>query len=561
MSSTDDIAAQTAEKADQSVTHERGQELFNQKMEFRLGVLPFQAAEGLKESDALMISRILLTHLSERQVFDLVEVSKERIGAEVSFQLSGYVKQQEAIELGKKMDVQYILSGSCKSREKDVRVTVQLTHTKTGRAVYGKSEEFSKETVARQLRIYANEMAADIENMTIGTRLEEIETLLRLHMWQRAYAKIREYDTLHGATEQLRHLERDLRYELRKHTQERIERLQQNASSDEWIGLVPLFLAYERGGIELIPYLKDTYNRYNIQRKNEWNRKQRKIVTHIKEGSIELARELLDEARQHYSFKKDFRELETRLDKREAAIHYGNAKNFKRAGDYEQSFFYAKQALALHPASDEYSALLAEIEREQEIEKERSRTIQAKRARWKPTRRGNKQISTSIALSFYSDPLMQLYLEGGFPEAEVKYTVFQTILPPLHSTLSGGATLSWGTSTISGASGTLKNSFYYGTIYSGIGASFRFTRLVFALEAMTSIGVIQSSLNFDAIDPNRSGTSTNVTFSPGINGSIRYALGSHLVVGTSLGAAPVYVFGEGILKRFFLRIQSGWAWN
>jgi TolB-like protein/tetratricopeptide (TPR) repeat protein len=537
----------------------RGQSDVTEVQNLRLGMLPFRAAGDIGLTETKIISQIMLNQLSEYQSFNLVEVQNKELQRETSFQLSGLVNEEEMVELGQRLELTFLITGNVEGKGKNVKLTLQVTEIENGRVVYGKISEFSKEEIEKGLRIFVNELAADLEKLALGNSLDEIETYITLHMWDKAYAGIKEYRAVYGDTPRLQSIRKKLFSALADETRDRILHLQEYTGANEWIDLVPLLLAYSDASPDLEPFLLDLYDTYQEKLFEEWEEKKELIEDQIEAGQLDRAESELKEARREYPYNEGFAELQTQIDRQRAALHVQRAHIFKRSGNYTQAAFYVEKALTLVPDSAEYVQLLVEVETLKERREERKRTVASQKARWAPTRRNTHHLEASLSMSFYTDKLSQMYVDGAYPAAELAYLKYSPIAPPLYRYMHAGAGLTWGEERISGSAGSVQNNFLHPEIHGGIGAALRFTRFEFAVDARLALGVLHRKLDFDELDPSQSGKQIDITGSTGLRGLARYSFNNHFEAGICFGTSPVYVLGEGSLQRFSVGLAAGWT--
>ncbi|MDZ7794923.1 MAG: hypothetical protein U5P10_14885 [Spirochaetia bacterium] len=89
----------------------------------RIGVLPFRYYENVTASQAQIISEIVKAHLSELQIIQLIELGSDELMEETALQLSGAVKTQDVLELGRRYGLRYVLSGSCDTQNGNIQLT------------------------------------------------------------------------------------------------------------------------------------------------------------------------------------------------------------------------------------------------------------------------------------------------------------------------------------------------------------------------------------------------------------------------------------------------------
>ncbi len=526
----------------------------------RIGVVPFRALESIEVSDARMISEIVETHLSEYQSFELVEVGGDEIRQETAVQLSGLVSTEEAIEIGGRLSLRYLLSGTCTSEGDDgLRLTVLVGEVEAEQVVYGKTELFSKDDIETKLRIFVADLAAELEQLSFGQSVANIESLIRMHRWDEAYAALRTYFEVRGETEEYRRLVQEVYRGLEKRYLSHIRMIQEERSPREWIDDVPLFLVYGERGENRHDVLEDLYFDYNLQMTKEAAAAQERILSTAKRGNMSLARELLASANDMYPPTVELGELKKKLDSMDARRHADKARVFHRAGDYRQAQYYAKRALSLDSDTADYIRLLRRIEEAQAQDDEKRRTIEAEKPRWTPTRRKNRYVEVSTALAFYSDKLRKAYVDGGFPTMGVEYTQYSVVVPPLYRSVSGGAGVAWGESSFSGNNKSITSSFLHSELFGGIGVSLRFNSIEFGVELRGYGGVLSRSINFDQIDPSLSGEEWGLSLSPALQGYLRYGFGSHVLAGIAVNSSPVYLLGEGRLSRFRFALDLSWC--
>lgn len=522
---------------------------------FRIGVLPFSYYENVTKSQAQIISQIVKTHLSERQILQLVELNSNELMEETAFQLSGAVENQDVLELGNRHDLNYILSGSCDTQNGNVQLTVQLTAMPGGRVVYGKTAELVKENIESDISLFIQALSGELEGIVIGRSLEDIETLIALHRWEDAYTMLRDYIDIYGENTETVRLKQQIFEHLYRNIQERIYRISKIKPTSEWQQLRLLMLTYyqdERSGKvkdDLLLSLQEIHELYSIQRNSELNNAVESIKSQAEDGNIDYARQIYRETQKNYPYSVDLAQVEKYLDTIESELLAKTADNLLSGHKYRQAAYYAEKALFLFPASVEYLELVQKIEAEQKRDQELDRTVYSKRNSWAVSKRPLHTVKLQTSMIFYRDKLNEVFIDGGFPAAGIVWHKYSPILLPLYQFIDTEAKVSWGTNEQNMTGGELYADFLHIEILGGIGGALRFHKFTFELALRAGIGVLQRDLDMDDFNSSVSGVHYDYTGSVGLKGAAAYSFGTAYEAGLGIGIYPMYVIKEGIVNR------------
>jgi len=107
-----------------------------------VAVANFEAAAPLSESEASFITDFFRTALLNAGVFNLVERSRmDVILSEQGFQQTGCTTQECAVQMGKILNVQYMIMGRCGKLQSRFITTVNIIKVETGEVVYSDKED------------------------------------------------------------------------------------------------------------------------------------------------------------------------------------------------------------------------------------------------------------------------------------------------------------------------------------------------------------------------------------------------------------------------------------
>jgi curli biogenesis system outer membrane secretion channel CsgG len=116
------------------------------------------AGDAVSASDAAVIANLLRGELVKTGAFNVVEKKNmDRILAEQAFQQTGCTAQECAVKLGKLLNVQRMIVGSCGKLMNRYFINIRVVNVETGEAVYA---DDAKGTTVDDIETGIRDMAA-----------------------------------------------------------------------------------------------------------------------------------------------------------------------------------------------------------------------------------------------------------------------------------------------------------------------------------------------------------------------------------------------------------------
>ncbi len=175
--------------------------LFTQLLEaekLSLAVFEFQAMEGIRHSDAVQIGEVVLNELIRTEAFRVVEQSQiSKLMEEMSFQLSSLTTEM-IIEIGKRLDVDFILAGSIGLFNGEIIVFLRILATEDGSYFLSEYIKTSPDCVLQDVIDFTGFIAYRAGQRISGNVAKRIESLISL-------GKIKEAEDLIRNAKALRH--------------------------------------------------------------------------------------------------------------------------------------------------------------------------------------------------------------------------------------------------------------------------------------------------------------------------------------------------------------------
>lgn len=140
----------------------------------RLAVYGFEGDESVTTQESDFLSAVFLAQVSEFLVFDMVtRTDLESVLAEQELSMTGFLSDEEEIELGNLLSAECVVSGDVYKMGSQIVVDVEAVHPETGELYYSGVTRGSEAEIENKVRNLAHEMAEAVSGKNISFDIEE----------------------------------------------------------------------------------------------------------------------------------------------------------------------------------------------------------------------------------------------------------------------------------------------------------------------------------------------------------------------------------------------------
>lgn len=450
-------------------------------------VMDFKALDGISRSEAEQLGEIVLNEFINYQIFDILEQSQfSKLTEELNLQSSG-LTSESIKELGKQLDVDFLLTGSVGRLNQDIIIYLRIISTFDGSYFLGDMIKTDTVNALDDVVVLTKLVAFRLRQRLTGDFLARIEALISLGKIEEAEDLISYAKTIGIHTFVVDSLEDDLAETARVFLMKKYMDVIEEDNLIEAEFLLNELLHYQLNTSDAADLLEELKEKKEIKINIDKNELIKKIDRQIKEEKYEAAVNSIKILNLKYSNldPEVVLDLNNRLGILKGDLLYLNAKGLFSAYNteslsYLDSLFRINkirsiiaEAITLDPSVEKYGKLLSRVERENEKIRLSEQKRQAKIMFADSGLRNFIYLQSGVGLTFINDPFFEYgAVNGTFPEIYAGGSLNLTFTESIKGVVIGDIGFAYGSSSITNSSVMHDSEFGQLSVYFEPGLSF-----------------------------------------------------------------------------------------